>query len=176
MSDIQKVTLTIENFVVEPTGSGEFNMYKRVRVTNASGETQYFKTLFVPNHVNKAISKGKTGTFYISNLHKSKVFCVLAYEDAAGSKFDIDELKDIAKALRMTGMYFLGAGTLASFLGLIAYGIGLVVFPFVLYFGWVYFGKMPGKLKAEKVLSGLKSLGFQISRVKTTSVVDTQSA
>ncbi|KJZ67265.1 hypothetical protein [Pseudomonas fluorescens] len=168
MSDIKKVALTIENFVVEPTGSGEFSMYKRVRVSNTSGETQYFKTLFVPNHVRKAISKGKTGTFYIADLHKGKVFCVLAYEDAAGSRFDIDELKDIAKALRMTGMYFFGAGTLASFLGIIAYGIGLILFPFVLYFGWLSLVKMPGKLKAERVLSGLKSLGFQTSRSKTT--------
>jgi hypothetical protein len=167
MSDMQKATLTIENFVVEPTGSGEFNMYKRVRVTNASGETQYFKTLFVPNHVNKAISKGKTGTFYIADLHKGKVSCALAYEDAAGSRFDIDELKDISKSLRLTGMYFWGAGTLASFLGIIAYGIGLILFPFVLYFGWIYFVKMPAKLKPEKVLSGLKSLGFQTSRSTT---------
>jgi len=158
---VNKNTLRVENYENKGGGGDHFLFFKRVRCSSESGETVYFKELVVPSFLAGAIKSNKVSTLYTVDLGSGKAHCLVAYESAGQAKFDPDELSDVAKGFRNSGLFFFFGGTLASVLALIAYGLGLILFPIAMYMAWRYFIKIPALLKRDDVVNGLKKAGFQ---------------
>ncbi|EPM0508528.1 TPA: hypothetical protein QDZ12_006044 [Pseudomonas putida] len=161
-NSVIKVTVKIENYVHKTGGNDRFNMYKRVRCTTENGETRYFKELVVPGFLNFAMMNKKFNTLYVVDLNKGKAHCLVAYQNDMTVKYDPDELSDIAAGFKRSGLFFWLGGTLASVLSLIAYGLGIILFPIVLYMGWVYFVRIPAALNSQKIADGLRDQGFPL--------------
>lgn len=161
MVSVSKNRVRVENYVHKGGGGDLFFMFKRVRCTTDAGETFYFKELVVPNYLVKAIKNNAVNTLYTVDINNGKAHCLVAYENDNVSKFDADELGDIARGFRRSGLFFWLGGSLASFLSLIAYGLGLILFPIVVYMGWKYYVKIPKLLSRDGVIAGLKSKGFR---------------
>ena len=161
MVSVSKNRVRVENYAHKGGGDDHFFMFKRVRCTTEAGETFYFKELVVPNYLGNAIKNNAVNTLYTVDINNGKAHCLVAYENDNVSKFDADELGDIASGFRRSGLFFWLGGSLASFLSLIAYGLGLILFPIVLYMGWKYYVKIPKLLNREGVIAGLKSQGFR---------------
>lgn len=158
---VKKNTLRVENYRHKGGGGDHFSIFTRVRCTSEIGETFYFKELVVPTFLVDAIRSNKVSNFYTVDLGNSKAHCLVAYESAGQAKFDADELSDVVKGFRNSGLFYFFGGTLASVLSLIAYGLGLIVFPIAMYMSWRYFIKIPAVLKRTHVIDGLKIAGFQ---------------
>lgn len=169
MSSVNKVTARIENFAHKNGGNDRFVMLKRVRCTTVEGETIYFKELVVPEFLLLVTKNKKMNTLYTVDINKGKAHCLVAYENDDVSKFDPDEIDDIVKGFRQSGLFFWLGGILASVLSLVAYGLGLILFPIVVYMGWKYFVRIPSMLKRDSVLAGLKASGFSLSRLSSFS-------
>ncbi|MDY7567485.1 hypothetical protein QN400_21265 [Pseudomonas sp. RTC3] len=163
MGNVSKHTVRIENYVHKGAGTDRFSLAKRVRCTTADGETIYFKELVVPGYLHSAMTNKKMNTLYVVDINNGKAHCLVAYENGDVAKFDPDEIDDVAKGFRNSGLFFFFGGTLASVLALIAYGLGLIMFPIAMYMAWKYFVKIPSMLKRDDVIAGLKTAGFRFS-------------
>lgn len=163
MGDLLKVKVLVENFTFKDTDPS-FTMYKRVRCTAEDGSTMYFKELIVPRFLQAAVKNKKLNTLYLADISGGKAHCLIAYENDAVSKFDPDEIQDIAKAFKRTGKFFWFGGALASFLSSFAYGIGIILFPIAMYLGWANYVRIPRALDEKKIIEELKSAGFRFAR------------
>lgn len=147
---------------VEAVGQSQFNLggtfYSYVRILEDNGNVRMIKNVAIPNTVNSYVSPGTKGALYFAKVNK-KVSIIFAYSNNERKVYDSDDMKAIIKALKLQGIWWLLMLPVAL-ISILFMGIGLILTPACLYFAYVHFSKIPGKISDSRLKGYLSQHGF----------------
>ncbi|MEB3438067.1 hypothetical protein U8291_13690 [Pseudomonas sp. A2] len=164
MADLEKITVTIKNYDVKALGDLDA-LYTRVRLEDAGGDTFYFKEVVVPKYLKNhgAMVTDVSRTWYFKRLSK-RAIVVLAFEAKNGKvEYDLDDIRLIAKSTVLKGVVFSIASIPAAIIAATAtYGLGLVILPMGIWYGYRNIFKLPAMLSRKKLLSDFAEHGIAV--------------
>lgn len=164
MADLEKITVTIKNYHVQAQGDLDA-LYSRVRLEDADGETLYFKHVVVPKYlkIHGAMSTEIPRTWYFKRTSKKSIV-VLAFENKNGKvEYDLDDIRLIARSTVLKGVVFsLGSIPAAIIAATATFGLGLVIIPMGLWYGYRNIFKLPAMLSRNTLLSDFAKHGINV--------------
>ena len=164
MADLEKLTVTIKNYHVHAQGDLDA-LYSRVRLEDANGETFYFKQVVVPKYlkIHGAMATETPRTWYFKRISK-KTIVVLAFENKSGKvEYDLDDIRLIARSTILRGVVFsLGSIPAAIIAATATFGLGLVIMPMGLWYGYRNIFKLPAMLSRKTLLSDFAKHGINV--------------
>jgi len=164
MSDLKKLTLTIKNSNLQ--ASGDFDaLYTMVRCVDSEGKTFHFKRVVVLDYLKNhgAMVTDKPRTWLYKHLSKKEIV-IVAFEKSDGKiEYDLDHMSLIARSSLIKGIIY-GLGSIPA--GIIAatatFGIGLLIIPAGLYYGYRHIFKVPAMLSRKTLVSDLAGYGIVV--------------
>ena len=164
MADLEKITVTIKNNDVQAQGDLDA-LYSRVRLEDENGETFYFKQVVVPKYlkIHGAMATETPRTWYFKRVSK-KTIVVLAFENKNGKvEYDLDDIRLIARSTVLKGVVFsLGSIPAAIIAATATFGLGLVIMPMGLWYGYRNIFKLPAMLSRKTLLSDFAKHGINV--------------
>ncbi|OYT77468.1 hypothetical protein [Pseudomonas sp. PGPPP2] len=164
MADLEKITVTIKNYDVQAQGDLDA-LYSRVRLEDEKGETFYFKQVVVPKYlkIHGAMATEIPRTWYFKRVSK-KTIVVLAFENKSGKvEYDLDDIRLIARSTILRGVVFsLGSIPAAIIAATATFGLGLVIMPMGLWYGYRNIFKLPAMLSRKTLLSDFAKHGINV--------------
>lgn len=155
MADLEKITVTIKNYDVQERGDLDA-LYSRVRLEDEQGNTFYFKKVIVPKYLKThgAMATEVPRTWYFKRTSKKSIV-VLAFENRDGKvEFDLDDIRLIARATVLKGVVFsIGSIPAAIIAATATFGLGLIILPMGIWYGYRNIFKLPGMLSRKRLLS-----------------------
>lgn len=164
MSDLKKMVLTVKNYDLK--ASGELDaLYSQVRCEDVKGNTFHFKEVVMLAYLRKhgAIVTDSPTTWYYKHLAKNSIVLV-AFEKQNGKvEYDLDHMKLVAKSSVLKGIVFTFAAIPAGLIAATAtYGLGLLIIPVGLFYGYRSLFKTPGMLRRKTLIGDLASHGIVV--------------
>ena len=164
MADLEKITVTIKNYDVQAQGDLDA-LYSRVRLEDEKGETFYFKQVVVPKYlkIHGAMATEIPRTWYFKRISK-KTIVVLAFENKVGKvEYDLDDIRLIARSTILKGVVFsLGSIPAAIIAATATFGLGLVIMPMGLWYGYRNIFKLPAMLSRKTLLNDFAQHGIKV--------------
>jgi len=164
MADLEKITVTIKNYDVQEQGDLDA-LYSRVRLEDENGETFYFKKVVVPKYlkIHGAMATEIPRTWYFKRTSKKSIV-VLAFENKNGKvEYDLDDIRLIARSTVLKGVVFsLGSIPAAIIAATATFGLGLVIMPMGLWYGYRNIFKLPAMLSRKTLLSDFAKHGINV--------------
>ncbi len=161
MSDLTKMKVVVKNYK-DFEGEGLDRLYKRVRLEDPAGNTFYFKHVVVPKYLQSkgAFAHDVPRTWYFKRLAKNSII-IIAFETSTGKvEYDLDDLRDIARSTVFKGVvYGLGSIPAGLIVATATFGLGLLIIPFGLWFGYRFVFKVPGMLSRNTLRNDLAGHG-----------------
>lgn len=164
MSDLKKMKVVIKNY--EAQGLGDLDaLYGRVRLEDEQGNTFYFEKVVMLKYLQRhgAMSTDVPRVWYFKHLSKKSIV-VLAFEKNGGQvEYDLDDLRVITRTAVLRGVLM----TLAAVpMGVIAatatFGLGFVLIPMGLWYGYKNVFKLPKMLGRKTLLSDFAKAGVVV--------------
>lgn len=164
MADLEKITVTIKNYDVQERGDLDA-LYSRVRLEDEQGNTFYFKKVIVPKYLKThgAMATEVPRTWYFKRISKKSIV-VLAFENRDGKvEFDLDDIRLIARATVLKGVVFsIGSIPAAIIAATATFGLGLIILPMGIWYGYRNIFKLPGMLSRKRLLSDFAQHGIVV--------------
>lgn len=164
MADLEKITVTIKNYDVQERGDLDA-IYSRVRLEDEQGNTFYFKNVVVPKYLKThgAMATEVPRTWYFKRTSKKSIV-VLAFENRDGKvEFDLDDIRLIARATVLKGIVFsIGSIPAAIIAATATFGLGLIILPMGIWYGYRNIFKLPGMLSRKRLLSDFAQYGIVV--------------
>lgn len=164
MADLEKITVTVKNYDVQAQGDLDA-LYSRVRLEDEKGETFYFKQVVVPKYlkIHGAMATEIPRTWYFKRTSKKSIV-VLAFENKNGKvEYDLDDIRLIARSTVLKGVVFsLGSIPAAIIAATATFGLGLVIMPMGLWYGYRNIFKLPAMLSRKTLLSDFAKHGINV--------------
>lgn len=164
MADLEKITVVIKNYDVKALSDLD-TLYSRVRLEDAEGKTFYFKQVVVPKYLKQhgAMATETPRTWYFKRTSK-KTIVVLAFENNSGKvEYDLDDVRLIARSTVLKGIVFSIASIPAAVIAATAtFGLGLVILPMGLWYGYRNIFKLPAMLSRKTLLSDFAQHGIVV--------------
>ncbi|QIH06455.1 MULTISPECIES: hypothetical protein [unclassified Pseudomonas] len=164
MADLEKITVIIKNYDVQAISDLDA-LYNRVRLEDEQGNTFYFKQVVVPKYLKNhgAMATETPRTWYFKRLSK-KTIVILAFENKNGKvEYDLDDVRLIARSTVLKGVVFSLASVPAAIIAATAtFGIGLVLLPMGLWYGYRNIFKLPAMLSRKTLLSDFAQHGIVV--------------
>jgi hypothetical protein len=164
MADLEKITVTIKNYDVQERGDLDA-LYSRVRLEDEQGNTFYFKKVVVPKYLKThgAMATEVPRTWYFKRTSKKSIV-VLAFENRDGKvEFDLDDIRLIARATVLKGVVFsIGSIPAAIIAATATFGLGLIILPMGIWYGYRNIFKLPGMLSRKRLLSDFAQHGIVV--------------
>ena len=164
MADLEKITVTIKNYDVQEQGDLDA-LYSRVRLEDENGETFYFKKVVVPKYlkIHGAMATEIPRTWYFKRTSKKSIV-VLAFENKNGKvEYDLDDIRLIARSTVLKGVVFsLGSIPAAIIAATATFGLGLVIMPMGLWYGYRNIFKLPAMLSRKTLLNDFAQHGIKV--------------
>lgn len=164
MADLEKNTVTIKNYDVQERGDLDA-LYSRVRLEDEEGNTFYFKQVVVPKYlkIHGAMATEVPRTWYFKRTSKKSIV-VLAFENRDGKvEFDLDDIRLIARATVLKGIVFsIGSIPAAIIAATATFGLGLIILPMGIWYGYRNIFKLPGMLSRKRLLSDFAQHGIVV--------------
>lgn len=164
MADLEKITVTIKNYDVQERGDLDA-LYSRVRLEDEQGNTFYFKKVIVPKYLKThgAMATEVPRTWYFKRTSKKSIV-VLAFENRDGKvEFDLDDIRLIARATVLKGVVFsIGSIPAAIIAATATFGLGLIILPMGIWYGYRNIFKLPGMLSRKRLLSDFAQHGIVV--------------
>ena len=162
MADLEKITVTIKNYDVQAQGDLDA-LYSRVRLEDEKGETFYFKQVVVPKYlkIHGAMATEIPRIWYFKRTSKKSIV-VLAFENKNGKvEYDLDDIRLIARSTVLKGVVFsLGSIPAAIIAATATFGLGLVIIPMGLWYGYRNIFKLPAMLSRKTLLNDFAQHGI----------------
>ncbi|MFJ1573258.1 hypothetical protein ACIOAU_16995 [Pseudomonas sp. NPDC088322] len=162
MADLEKITVTIKNFDVKALSDLD-TLYTRVRLEDPQGNTFYFAEVVVPKYLKNhgAMSTDVPRTWYFKKISKKSIV-VLAFEGRGGKvEYDLEDIRMIARSTVLKGIVFSIASIPAAIIVATAtFGLGLIIIPFGLWYGYRNMFKLPGMLSRKRILNDFAQHGI----------------
>lgn len=164
MADLEKITVTIKNYDVQALGDLDA-LYSRVRLEDAQGNTFYFKEVVVPKYLKNhgAMVTDIPRTWYFKRVSRKGVV-LIAFENKSGKiEYDLDDLRLIARSTVAKGVLFsLGSIPAAVIAATATYGVGLIILPMGLWYGYRNIFKLPAMLSRKRLLADFAQHGIEV--------------
>lgn len=164
MADLEKITVTIKNYDVQERGDLDA-LYSRVRLEDEQGNTFYLKNVVVPKYlkIHGAMATEVPRTWYFKRTSKKSIV-VLAFENRDGKvEFDLDDIRLIARATVLKGIVFsIGSIPAAIIAATATFGLGLIILPMGIWYGYRNIFKLPGMLSRKRLLSDFAQHGIVV--------------
>ncbi|WP_430446889.1 MAG: hypothetical protein ACQZ2J_05270 [Pseudomonas piscis] len=164
MADLEKITVTIKNYDVQERGDLDA-LYSRVRLEDEQGNTFYFKNIVVPKYLKThgAMATEVPRTWYFKRTSKKSIV-VLAFENRDGKvEFDLDDIRLIARATVLKGIVFsIGSIPAAIVAATATFGLGLIILPMGIWYGYRNIFKLPSMLSRKRLLSDFAQHGIVV--------------
>ncbi|NWA44912.1 hypothetical protein HX871_08030 [Pseudomonas reactans] len=164
MADLEKITVTIKNYNVQERGDLDA-LYSRVRLEDEQGNTFYFKKVVVPKYLKThgAMATEVPRTWYFKRTSKKSIV-VLAFENRDGKvEFDLDDIRLIARATVLKGIVFsIGSIPAAIIAATATFGLGLIILPMGIWYGYRNIFKLPGMLSRKRLVSDFAQHGIVV--------------
>lgn len=164
MADLEKITVTIKKYDVQERGDLDA-LYSRVRLEDEQGNTFYFKNVVVPKYlkIHGAMATEVPRTWYFKRTSKKSIV-VLAFESRDGKiEFDLDDIRLIARATVLKGIVFsIGSIPAAIVAATATFGLGLIILPMGIWYGYRNIFKLPGMLSRKRLLSDFAQHGIVV--------------
>lgn len=164
MADLEKITVTIKNYDAQERGDLDA-LYSRVRLEDEQGNTFYFKNVVVPKYLKThgAMATEVPRTWYFKRTSKKSIV-VLAFENRDGKvEFDLDDIRLIARATVLKGIVFsIGSIPAAIIAATATFGLGLIILPMGIWYGYRNIFKLPGMLSRKRLLSDFAQHGIVV--------------
>ncbi|MCF5691567.1 hypothetical protein GIV23_13940 [Pseudomonas sp. PA-1-2A] len=164
MADLEKITVTIKNYDVQERGDLDA-LYSRVRLEDEEGNTFYFKNIVVPKYLKThgAMATEVPRTWYFKRTSKKSIV-VLAFENRDGKvEFDLDDIRLIARATVLKGIVFsIGSIPAAIVAATATFGLGLIILPMGIWYGYRNIFKLPSMLSRKRLLSDFAQHGIVV--------------
>ncbi len=164
MSDLKKMTVVVKNCNRQATGDLDA-LYNRVRLEDEDGKTFYLKEVVMLKYLERhgAMVEGTPRTWYYKSL-SNKSIVLIAFEKPGGKvEFDLDDMRLVVKSTVLKGIVY-GLGSIPG--GIIAatatFGIGLVLIPMRLWYGYRNVFKIPSMLRRKTLVSDLAAHGVVV--------------
>lgn len=162
MADLEKITVTIKNFDVKALSDLDA-LYTRVRLEDAQGDTFYFKEVVVPKYLKNhgAMVTEVPRTWYFKRISK-KAIVILAFESKNGKvEYDLEDIRRIARSTVLKGIVFSIASVPAAIIAATAtFGLGLIIFPMGIWYGYRNIFKLPGMLSRKRIINDFAQHGI----------------
>ncbi|WJN52563.1 hypothetical protein [Pseudomonas asiatica] len=164
MSDLKKMVVTIKNYDLQAVGDLD-ELYTRVRLEDEQGNTFYFKQVVVPKYLrgHGAMAKDVPRTWYFKYVAKKSIV-LIAYEKANGKvEYDLDDFRVIARATVLKGIVVallsIPGGVIAA---TATFGLGLVIIPMGVYYGYRNVFRLPKMLSRKKLIDEFSAFGISV--------------
>ncbi|WP_236166806.1 hypothetical protein [Pseudomonas fulva] len=164
MSDLKKLTLTVKNY--DAQGSGDLDaLYRRVRYEDELGNTLYFKEVVMLKYLAKhgALANDVPRNWYYKHASKKSII-VVAFEKPGGKvECDLDDLRIIARSTLVKGVVVSLAAVPAGLIAATAtFGVGLVIIPIFLWYGYRNIFKLPKMLGRKTLVDEFSQFGVTL--------------
>lgn len=164
MSDLKKMTLTVKNYHLK--ASGELDaLYTQVRCEDSEGNTFHFKEVCMLSYLQRhgAIATDSPRVWYYKHLGKKSIVLVACEKGNGKVEYDLDHLKLVARSSVLKGIMFtLAAVPAGLIIATATFGIGLLVIPAGLFYGYRSLFTIPRMLRRETLVSDLESHGIMV--------------
>lgn len=164
MSDLKKMTVVVKNFSLRASGDVDA-LYSRVRLEDEEGKTFYFKEVVVPKYLSDkgALRTDTPRTWYFKHLGKKSII-VVAFENMHGKvEYDLGDMRLIVRSTVIKGILY-SIGSIPG--GLIAatatFGLGLVLIPWGIWYGYQNIFKVPAMLSRKRLLADFSHHGIHV--------------
>lgn len=164
MSDLKKMKLTIKNYDTQALSDLDA-LYRRVRYEDERGNTLYLKEVVMPKYLRDhgAMATEVPRVWYYKHASKKSII-VIAFEKASGKvECDLDDLRIIARSTLVKGVVISIAAVPAGIIAATAtFGVGLIIIPMFLWYGYRNFFKLPKMLGRKTLVEDLSKFGVTI--------------
>ncbi|WP_339490418.1 hypothetical protein [Pseudomonas rhizophila] len=164
MSELKKLTLTVKNYDAQASGDLDA-LYRRVRYEDEHGATLYFKEVVMLKYLAKhgALATDAPRTWYYKHASKKSII-VVAFEKAGGKvECDLDDLRIIARSTLVKGVVISLAAVPAGIIAATAtFGVGLVIIPMFLWYGYRNVFKLPKMLGRKTLVDEFSKFGVTL--------------
>lgn len=162
MSDLKKMTVVVKNFSLRASGDIDA-LYSRVRLEDEEGKTFYFKEVVVPKYLSDkgALRTDTPRTWYFKHLGKKSII-VVAFENMHGKvEYDLGDMRLIVRSTVIKGiLYSLGSIPGGFIAATATFGIGLVLIPWGMWYGYQNIVKVPAMLSHKRLLDDFSKFGI----------------
>ncbi|MCH5531327.1 hypothetical protein L6205_19485 [Pseudomonas syringae pv. syringae] len=164
MSDLKKMTVVVKNFNFRASGDIDA-LYSRVRLEDEEGKTFYFKEVVVPKYLSDkgALRTDTPITWYFKHLGKKSII-VVAFENKHGKvEYDLGDMRLIVRSTVIKGvLYSLGSIPGGFIAATATFGIGLVLIPWGVWYGYQNIFKVPAMLSRKRLLEDFSKHGIVV--------------
>lgn len=164
MSDLKKMTLTVKNYHLQASGDLDA-LYTQVRCEDSEGNTFQFKEVVMLSYLQRhgAITTDSPRVWYYKHLGKKSIVLVACEKSNGKIEYDLDHMKLVAKSSVLKGIVFtLAAVPAGLIIATATYGLGLLVIPVGLFYGYRSMFKIPGMLRRKTLVNDLASHGIVV--------------
>lgn len=164
MSQLKKMKVTIKSYGSKATGDSDA-LFSRVRLEDEAGNTFYLKHVVVLKYLLRhgAMASNAPVVWYYKNIGK-RTIVVIALETAGGKvEYDLEDMRLIVRSSVFKGI-LISLGLIPG--GLIAatatFGLGLVLIPLGLWYGYRNVFVLPSMLRRTTLCSDLEAHGITV--------------
>lgn len=162
MSDLKKMTVVVKNFNLRASGDIDA-LYSRVRLEDEEGSTFYFKEVVVPKYLSDkgALRTDTPRTWYFKHLGKKSIV-VVAFESMQGKvEYDLGDMRLIVRSTVIKGVLYSIGSIPGGFIAATAtFGLGLVLIPWGIWYGYQNIFKVPAMLSRKRLLADFSHYGI----------------
>ncbi|TRN75629.1 hypothetical protein [Pseudomonas viridiflava] len=164
MSDLKKMTVVVKNFNLRASGDVDA-LYSRVRLEDEEGKTFYFKEVVVPKYLSDkgALRTDTPKTWYFKHLGKKSII-VVAFENMHGKvEYDLGDMRLIVRSTVVKGVLYSIGSIPGGFIAATAtFGLGLVLIPWGIWYGYQNIFKVPAMLSRKRLLADFSHHGIHV--------------
>lgn len=164
MSDLKKLTVVVKNFNLRASGDIDA-LYSRVRLEDEEGSTFYFKEVVVPKYLSDkgALRTDTPRTWYFKHLGKKSII-VVAFENMCGKvEYDLGDMSLIVRSTVIKGVLYSIGSIPGGFIAATAtFGLGLVLIPWGIWYGYQNIFKVPAMLSHQRLLADFSHHGILV--------------
>ncbi|MDC7815651.1 hypothetical protein [Pseudomonas sp. BLCC-B112] len=164
MSELKKMTVIVKNCNRQASADLDA-LYNRVRLEDEGGKTFYLKEVVMLRYLERhgAIVENKPRTWYYKNLSKKSIVLIAIEKPDGKVEYDLDDMRLVAKSSILKGIVF-GLGSIPG--GIVVatatYGIGLLLIPMGIWYGYRNVFKIPTMLRRKTLVSDLAAHGVVV--------------
>lgn len=164
MSDLKKMTVVVKNFNLRASGDIDA-LYSRVRLEDEEGKAFYFKEVVIPRYLadKGALRTDIPRTWYFKHLGKKSII-VVAFENMYGKvEYDLGDMQLIVRSTVIKGvLYSLGSIPGGIIAATATFGLGLVLIPWGVWYGYQNIFKVPVMLSQKRLLDDFSKHGIVV--------------